>query len=84
MLSERPNITPLIFSIILRFRIFPIAITADIEKAFLPMGITGGESSIDTKVKFLESHSNLRKWRTSNGKLRGKTNETNSILEKVL
>ena len=38
-LLKAPNITPLIFDIILRFRLFPIAITADIEKAFLHIGI---------------------------------------------
>ena len=38
-LLKGPNITPLIFDIILRFRLFPIAITAHIKKAFLQMGI---------------------------------------------
>ena len=38
-LLKGPNITPLIFDIILRFRLFPIAITADIEQAFLQIGI---------------------------------------------
>ena len=51
----------------------------------------GGEFSIDTafelykklKLRFLEGHFNLRKWRT-NKKLHEKINETESILEKVL
>ena len=38
-LLKGTNITPLILDIILRFRLFPIAITADIEKAFLQIGI---------------------------------------------
>ena len=38
-LLKGPNITPLTFEIILRFRLFPIAITVDIEKAFLQIGI---------------------------------------------
>ena len=148
----------------MRFRLFPIAITADIEKAFLQIGIketdrdylrflwvddilkenlkiirnrfahvvfgvtltpfllnatickhnnqytiadpdyvqktllsffiddfTRGEFSNDTafelykklKLRFLESHFNLRKWRTNNQKLHGKIDETESILEKV-
>ena len=144
----------------MRFRLFQIAITADIEKAFLQIGIketdsdylqflwvneilkenpkiisnrfacvafgvtslnaatrkhnnqyttadpdyvqktllsfiddfNGGEFSIDTafelykklKLRFLEGHFNLRKWRTNNQKLHEKINETESILEKVL
>ena len=163
-LLKGPNITPLIFDIILRFRLFLIAITADTEKAFLQIriketdrdylqflwvddilkenpkiirtrfahvvfgvtsspfllnatmckhnnqytaadpdyvkktllsffidGFTRGEFSIDTafelykklKLRFLESHFNLRKWRTNNKKLHEKINETESILEKV-
>ena len=35
------------------------------------------------KLRFLESHFNLRKWRTNNQKLHGKIDETESILEKV-
>ena len=35
------------------------------------------------KLRFLESHFNLRKWRTNNQKLHEKINETESILEKV-
>ena len=38
-LLKGPNITALIFDIILRFRVFPIAITTNIEKAILQIGI---------------------------------------------
>ena len=163
-LLKGPNVIPLMFDIILRFRFFPIAITADTEKAFLQIGIketdrdylrflwvddilkenpkiirnrspcvvfgvtsspflsnvtirkhntqyttaapgyvqktllsffiddfTGGEFSIDSafelykklKLRFLEGHFSLRKWRTNNKTLREKINETESISEKV-
>ena len=71
--------------------------TADpdyVQKSLLSFFIddfTGRKFSIDTtfelykklKSRFLESHFNLRKWRTNNQKLREKFNETESILEKV-
>ena len=38
-LDKRPQLTPLIFDILLRFRCYAIALTADIEKAFLQIGI---------------------------------------------
>ena len=38
-LLKGPNVILLMFDIILRFRFFPIAITADTEKAFLQIGI---------------------------------------------
>ena len=60
--------------------------------SFFIHDFTEGEFSIDTafesykklKLRFLEGHFNLRKWRTNNQKLREKINETESILEKVL
>ena len=36
------------------------------------------------KLRFLEGHFNLRKWRTNKQKLCEQINETESILEKVL
>ena len=38
-LHAGPSLTPLIFDILLRFRVHPIAIVADIEKAFLNIAI---------------------------------------------
>ena len=38
-LHKGPQLTPLIYDILLRFRCFAIALTADIEKAFLQIGI---------------------------------------------
>ena len=35
-----PLLTPLIFNILIRFRIHPVAVTADIEKAFLNVAIS--------------------------------------------
>ena len=72
--------------------------TADpdyVQKTLLSFFIddcTVGQFSIDTafelykklKLRSLEGHINLRKWRTNNQKLREKINETESILEKVL
>ena len=66
-----------------------------VQKTLLPFFIddfTGGEFSIGTafelykkfKLRFLEGHFNLRKWRTNNQKLREKINEIESISENVL
>ena len=38
-LYKGPNMTPLLFEILMRFRIFPVALSADIEKAFLQINI---------------------------------------------
>ena len=35
-----PSLTPLIFNILIRFRIYPVAVSADIEKAFLNIAIS--------------------------------------------
>ena len=38
-----PNFIPKLFNILIKFRSYPIAITADIEKAFLMVGISGSD-----------------------------------------
>ena len=38
-LQKGPNLTPKLFDVLIRFRNHPIAVTADIEKAFLMIGI---------------------------------------------
>ena len=38
-LYKSPQITPLVFDILIRFRSFTIALTSDIEKAFLQSSI---------------------------------------------
>ena len=39
-LHKGPQLTPFIFDILLRFRTYPVALTADIEKAFLQIAVT--------------------------------------------
>ena len=39
-LYASPSLTPLIFNILIRFRIYPVAVSADIEKAFLNIAIS--------------------------------------------
>ena len=39
VLCKRPCLTPLLYDVLLRFRIHPVAIIADIEKAYLQIGI---------------------------------------------
>ena len=38
-LNEGPNMTPLLYDILIRFRYYPVALTADIEKPFLQISV---------------------------------------------
>ena len=49
-LQTGPNLIPKLFNILVRFRLHPVVLVADIEKAFLMIGIAEGDRD---KLRFL-------------------------------
>ena len=54
-LYKGPSLVPLLYDVLLRFRIFPIAITADIARAFLNISIAE-EDRDSLRFLWLENH----------------------------
>ena len=47
-LQTGPNLIPKLFDVLVQFRSHPVAITADIEKAFLMIGIVPADHDVRT------------------------------------
>ena len=51
ILYKGPSLTPELFTLLIKFRIYPIAISADIVKAYLQIGVVEQHSNFVTLMK---------------------------------